>query len=352
MRREVIGNVQILRFVAAGAVLFTHTTDVLVRRSTVFSPVPWVGGVDLFFVISGFIMAWLTWDRFGAPGMPGRFLLRRAMRIAPPYWFFTTLMAATVVFASSHVRKTALGAAQVVASYAFIPWPRISDGKLNPLLSQGWTLNYEAFFYVAFAAALFFRRGLLGLAAAFLVLAAAHVAVPPGLFVLRFYTSPIILEFLAGIALAGLFRRGVRLPLAGALACAISSVVAYVLIYRFVPHFPEGRFLTIGVPAALLAASLILAREPAIDGGVRRFLQLGGDASYTLYLSHTFTVNLVAVAWARIAPAHPWAGVAVALVAAVVAAILFYRFAERPVTEALHRRLRLRPPDEAQAVAP
>jgi exopolysaccharide production protein ExoZ len=352
MRRERLGNVQILRFIAAGAVLITHTLDVMVPQPLPVRGIPWGGGVDIFFVISGFIMAWLTAGRFGVRGEPARFLLHRAIRIVPPYWFFTTLMVAATFLASGQVRKTVVAPAQLIASYAFIPWPRIADGKLNPLLSQGWTLNYEAFFYVAFAAALCLRRGLRLLAVAFVLLVACHPLVPPSLFVLDFYTNPIILEFLAGIAIATIYLRGVRLPLWGSLVVALASVVV------FLSHFVLGSVLTaerallLGVPATLLAASLILAPEPAAQGRFRRFLQKGGDASYTLYLSHTFVVNAVAVAWRRIAPAYPWAGAAVAAAAAIAFALLFYRLAERPVTDALHRRFGLRPPDEAEAVAP
>jgi peptidoglycan/LPS O-acetylase OafA/YrhL len=352
MRRQVLGNVQILRFIAAGSVLLGHTISVMVPQPTPVSRVPWGGGVEVFFMISGFIMTWLTSGRFGAQGAPGRFLLRRAIRIAPPYWFFTTVMVAAKMLASAHVRKTVLAPAQLLASYAFVPWPRIADGSLNPVLSQGWTLNYEAFFYVAFAAALCLRRGLAALAAAFVVLAAFHGAVPASLFVLRFYTSPIILEFLAGIALATVYLRGFRLPLWGSLACALAAPIAYVLLFAVGHAFSYDRTVVVGIPATLLGASLMLAPEPAAQGRVRRLLQMGGDASYTLYLSHTFVVNAVAVAWLRLAPAHPWPGVAVAVAAAVAFALLFYRLVERPVTDALHRRFRLRAPDEAEAVAP
>jgi peptidoglycan/LPS O-acetylase OafA/YrhL len=349
--RAVISNVQILRFVAAGSVLLTHSASLLVPPSSPFFRVPWVAGVDLFFVISGFIMAWLTWGRFGEDGVPGRFLLRRAIRIVPPYWFFTTLMVAAALFVADHVKHTRLGWIQIVTSYGFVPWPRPSDGLINPLLSQGWTLNYEAFFYVAFALALTRRHGLRWLSIAFLGLAAVHWMVPRNLFILKFYTDPIILEFLAGIAIARLYLGGVRLPVWGSLLCAALAVAVF-LAGASLPHFEAQRFVRFGVSAALLSASLILARESSGGGRVKRFLTAGGDASYTLYLSHTFTVNAVAVAWRRAGVGAPWLGVALAVALSLAAALLLYRFAERPATQALNRRFGLSRSDEAQRVAP
>lgn len=174
MTRPVIANIQTLRFVAAGSVLLTHSADLLVPHTSPFFRIPWAGGVDLFFVISGFIMTWLTTGWFGQPHVAGRFLLQRAIRIVPPYWFFTTLMVGAVLLASSHVKNTTLGAAQIATSYAFIPWPRPVDGRLNPLLSQGWTLNYEVFFYAAFSATLLLKNGLRWLVLAFIALAVLH----------------------------------------------------------------------------------------------------------------------------------------------------------------------------------
>jgi peptidoglycan/LPS O-acetylase OafA/YrhL len=66
------------------------------RNLKMANPVPGMGtgaiGVDLFFVISGFIMVYTTWDDFGAPGSSIRFFARRLIRIAPLYWIATALL--------------------------------------------------------------------------------------------------------------------------------------------------------------------------------------------------------------------------------------------------------------------
>lgn len=331
MPRPTLANLQFLRFIAAAAVLFSHSADLLVPHASVVWKVPWTAGVDLFFVISGFIMVWLTSGQFGVRGAAGRYLLRRMIRIVPPYWFFTLAMIATALVAGEHVRNQRLGAAQLVTSFLFVPWPR-GDGALNPILSQGWTLNYEAFFYLCFAAAMMSRRGLAWLAAAFVALAAAQPLVPEGWFVLRFYCSPIILEFLGGMGLARLHMAGLRMPRWGMVLGAAVAVPLYLALGGI--GVTERAFAW-GLPALVFAAGFLLSREPARLGAPGRLLKLGGDASYTLYLSHTFCVNAVVLAWQTLALPFPWLAVVSAMLAAFAFAVLFYLAVERPVTRAL-----------------
>jgi peptidoglycan/LPS O-acetylase OafA/YrhL len=233
------------------------------------------------------------------------------------------------------VRNTTLGAASVITSYLFIPWPRVADGQLNPLLSQGWTLNYEAFFYLAFAVALLFRRGLWWLAGGFLLLAAVHPWIPAEQFALAFWSNPIILEFLGGVGLALLFLRGHRLPRWASLGLAALAVAIF-LLTETVAAGAFRRIIHVGLPALMLCASLALAPEPAASGPIRRALVKGGDSSYTLYLSHTFTINAAAILWNRSGSPVPQASMALAIFAAVAAAAIVYRWVERPMTDALH----------------
>ncbi len=335
MNRTTISNVQLLRFVAASGVLFSHTADLLLPRSSMVWAIPWNAGVDLFFVISGFIMTWLTQGQFGEPGAGPRYLLRRTIRIVPPYWFFTGLMILTVLVFSEHVRNTTVGPLEVVTSFAFVPWPR-HDGGLNPIISQGWTLNYEAFFYVCFAVALGSRRGLSLLVAAFVLVVALHPLVPEAWFVPRFYTEPIILEFVGGIAIARLYLGGMRLSRSATLACGGAAIAFYIL--AAMAGITE-RAVLFGLPALLVAGALILAPEPSRQGAVMGFMIMGGNASYTLYLSHTFTVNAVVLLWRAAGGAWPLVALFAAMAIAIAVAMLFYRFAEAPLTGLLGRRL-------------
>jgi peptidoglycan/LPS O-acetylase OafA/YrhL len=327
--RAKILNLQILRFVAASGVLLSHAADVTDVRDPWLWDVPWTAGVDIFFVISGFIMTILTANRFGRGGAARHFLVRRIIRIVPIYWLVTALMIATVLLLPGHVRSSQVDPGSVVTSFLFVPWAR-PDGQVVPILSQGWTLNYEAFFYLAFATALLHRRGLALLVVGFLALAALHAFVPGRLVALAFWTDPIILEFVAGIGLARLWLGGLRLGLAARLALAAAGILLFLGAGSLGLH----RAIIFGIPAALLGAAFMFGEEPEKPGLIRRALVAGGDASYALYLSHTFTINAVVLAFGS----RGWPAMAAAVAAAIVASLLVPRWIERPVLDRLHQR--------------
>ena len=69
---------------------------------------------------------------------------------------------------------------------------------------------------------------------------------------------------------------------------------------------------------------------------LRRALVAGGDSSYTLYLSHTFTLNAALIAWRASGVGMPIPAMVAAMIVSIVAAALIYRWIERPMTDALH----------------
>ena len=144
-------NIQYLRGVAALMVVLFHVLDSSGRlgEAVVLPAFPaGEAGVDLFFVISGFII----WHTSRDPGLtPGRFMTKRIKRVVPLYWFFTLAMAAIVIVAPSLLRTTVFEPMHVIASLAFVPYLHPTLHAYNPLVFVGWTLNYEMAFYVAFA---------------------------------------------------------------------------------------------------------------------------------------------------------------------------------------------------------
>ena len=349
MGRRILFNVQLLRFLAAFAILFTHTISVVMPTSPLVSAIPWVGGVDIFFVISGFIMTWMTNGQFGSRAAAADFLKRRIIRVVPPYWFFTLVTVAAVVAAGGRIKNVTWDSAHILSSLAFMPWPRV-DGALVPILPQGWTLNYEAFFYLAFAACMLLRRGLPLLVAAFILLAMSATLIPERLFIARFFADPIILEFVAGIALGKAYLSGVRLAPVISAALIAAAIVAYAALPETNPIF--YRPVRLGIPAALIAAALILGREPASLGSLGRAIKLGGDASYTLYLSHKLTVPVAIMGCGLLGLRGDATVAAVAIVSAIAFAVLFYRLVEAPFLAALGRRFGVGGGQVATAVAP
>ncbi|PZN94338.1 MAG: acyltransferase, partial [Hyphomicrobiales bacterium] len=155
---------QVLRAIAAFMVAVHHiqADAAVVAPQGGLSPVwrdilPWMAGVDIFFVISGFIMVHASGELFGRPGATRLFLERRIARIVPLYWAATTLFLLIGYVVPAALNSGAPDLGQIMASYLF--WPAVStQGLVQPVYSLGWTLNYEMLFYVLFAAALVLPR--------------------------------------------------------------------------------------------------------------------------------------------------------------------------------------------------
>lgn len=302
---------------------------------------PWMAGVDIFFVVSGFIMVHASASLFGRPGATRLFLERRIARIVPLYWAATTLFLLIGLAVPAVLNSGAPGIGQIAASYLF--WPTLStQGLVQPVYSLGWTLNYEMLFYVLFAASLVLPRGLVvpAVTLALGVLVGGEVLAGPLPLPFGFWGQPIVLEFAAGMALA-LLRRG-GLHLASPLRWSIAAAgVAILLLGRNLP-LPVGpwRDLIIHGSAATL---LVLAAVSGLDQGTpspaMRALAQVGDASYALYLVHPFVIRGLREVFMRAGLHQPVLFIVVALAVAVVAALAAHRLFEVPATRWLRRRI-------------
>lgn len=346
-----IPDLQILRFVAAALVLISHVQHEALKGKFLnlqgyepWSAIFFAGGVDIFFVISGFIMYTISWSDFGKPGAAKYFLLRRIIRIGPPYWIFTTAMIAAAFIFSGHVTHSELDPGHIIASYLFLPYTN-PYGQAYPVLILGWTLNYEAYFYAVFALALLLPRkwglallfGVIGVPAAFGM--ADLIDVMP----FRYWSGPIVFEFLFGIGLAMLRNRGWRLPRgAGWSAITLGFGLMWLMEWMGIAgNYWNLRIFWMGLPALLICGGVVLAPEQARQPGrFRRPLVLLGDASYSIYLSHPFALNAVALAWRKIAAPNPWLYVWVAIAISIVVGLLVHLLLEKPMTNWLNRRLK------------
>ncbi|RIY02473.1 acyltransferase [Aureimonas flava] len=340
---DLLVNVQILRLVAALLVVFTHAhfdvSNIAARRGTGFASaglLDWGLGVDIFFVISGFIMYYTMRDRFGEPGVARDFLRRRAIRVVPLYWIVTTLMLASTLAVGSAVNNPSHDPAHILASYLFLPWPR-ADGLIFPVLSLGWTLNYEMLFYLVFALALGLgrRAGLLLVGAAFAALWAAAAAVPAEVWWLRFWGNSVIGEFLLGIGLAMAYVAGVRLGGAAAAALLAAGTLLAVWLFQVSAFEHLPRLVTGGLPALLIAAGAALG-PPARDMPMTRLLVFGGAASYALYLAHPFALRITSIVGDRLGLPLPLILV-LCIGAALLGSAAVHLWVERPIGARLGR---------------
>jgi peptidoglycan/LPS O-acetylase OafA/YrhL len=151
-----LNNIQILRALAASVVILFHTGFTFPHLHSFGS-----FGVDVFFVISGYIMARILDPRSSASC--DFFLRRRILRIVPPYWFFTLCLfclawvAPQSMEATQVMHGTRADGMELLKSLLFIPYLKRS-GYIQPLLCPGWTLNFEMFFYLCLAIGLLFSR--------------------------------------------------------------------------------------------------------------------------------------------------------------------------------------------------
>jgi exopolysaccharide production protein ExoZ len=321
-------SIQYLRALAAIAVVLFHAA-----KMTRHSFEAGAAGVDVFFVISGFLM-WTIGRRY--EGIPFAFLAKRAGRIVPLYWLLTLALAALALLVPPpfHGYGPKPSAAHLLSSMFFVP----ENGA--PVIVAGWTLNFEVFFYLLFALSLLLtaRTRLVALTATLIGLFVVGRWLLPTSPILVVVTSPLLLEFLGGVWLGKAWTQGIRLPKWAGAVVAIAGAVAIVEVPRF-GIYPEAvRAYVWGMPALLVVGGA-LSLEPILRSRALKFL---GDASYSIYLVH-----VTGLAWAglALAPLHlPFAlgyGVCVAL--AVGAGCLCHVFVEQPLLDAFHPRPGVRP---------
>jgi exopolysaccharide production protein ExoZ len=330
-REDRIDALQWLRALAAGMVLVGHVLEEAAHfrgmGAEVARSLPWTRGVDVFFVISGVVIA-LSAARW--EGGAGGFLWRRVMRVVPLYWMFTTLMVIALVVVPGGVKETQLEPGQIVASYLFLPWER-HDGRIAPVLSLGWTLNYEMFFYLIAAAALVWRWPQMAvvLVAALAALALAGALWRPEGVAARFWTNAIILEFAFGVGIASVLGRWgtVHRPV---LAMAVFGAGLAAMIALHGLMLP--RFLAAGLPAAVMVAGPVLLMRNGAQGWVGRLGMRLGDASYALYLSHRFVLRLATLAVLPLVPdGGLWVFIGGVSLVATLVALAVFALIERPL---------------------
>lgn len=326
-RREFV-SVQYLRALAALLVVCHHANDQVL--GTIGLTDIGNAGVDLFFVISGFIMVAITEAR---PTPAPIFLLRRWLRIWPIYAFFTLLTALGILLVPRGFEHSAVTVKHLLLSLAFIVHPDPHNpAQVSPLMKIGWTLNYEMFFYVVFALCLWlggrFRVVMLGMVLT--ALAAAGKLWPSPSPVAAFYEDPIVLEFLFG-AVIGVLLGGQRAKGFSRYPLLAAMVLGIVLCVVLPPEW--HRSLRFGLGAALLLFGAVAYERNFAVPRWPLFHRIG-DSSYSLYLAHLYPVVMLRWVCAALRLPIGFFGGALFIAAAAAAAtaigLLSFWLIERP----------------------
>src|SRR6266496_2543424 len=283
-----LNSLQALRALAATTVIFDH---IPFARWGSF-------GVDIFFVLSGFVICHITaTDK-------QHFFSKRIFRVVPLYWLCTFGVATIALLAPSLLGHTSFSGVVLLKSLFFIPFRR-PDHKVAPLLFLGWTLHFEMLFYAVFGLALRVTRkharilAIAGRVVLFAVGKLSRVHHHSNL-VLSFYSRFVIMEFAFGILCYILWMRYNavvrRAPGLLVLAVATASYSFFVLMDvhildsygPFFKHVPD--ILLRGAPASLILLAFLSVEDRI------KFPALGllvGDASYSLYLLHPYMLEIL-----------------------------------------------------------
>ena len=344
-KRQTFIGVQALRGVAACMVAVHHSTQISAADfGRDMLPHVWntgAAGVDIFFGISGFVMAVSATGRNKPTA--SKFIGRRLIRIVPLYWLITLttffkqfLVRQYPTFGSNGIHAhTPLSG--LVASLLFIPF-RAPNGEIAPLVQAGWTLNFEIFFYLLFATALALKiKPVRFLTPVMLVLALVGLFRQESWPAVTIFANPILLEFLGGVLLGYAAENGLRLSTMGATMLGVMGAAAMLLNPQAIYMYGSERVLEWGIPAFLVVQATVTL-EGRFSRSITPWILRIGDASYSLYLIHMLVVMMVGrlLVKARIlAPESVF--VAIGVVAAVLVSLVLYRFVEKPMTTALGR---------------
>ena len=313
----------------------------------------YVIGIDIFFVLSGFIMVYTSWGKSGLEASK-TFMLRRIMRIVPIYWFYTILFALIALYLPQVLGNAEFLVSDFFKSLFFIPYIN-SVGDMQPLLAVGWTLNYEMFFYIVFAVCLVLpvRLSLIALSVFLMALVLTDFFGMEGNLA-DFYSRPIVLEFLIGSLIGYLYMKQVRLPAWFFwVGCVFTLVSIIALLYT-------DTLIELGVDynkanISMIIVALLVLPKKAATYKLPKWSVVLGDASYSVYLSHPFSIGAVTqsfllMGWVNVV--HPWIIFALSVFVSLVGGVIAYYALEKPllsVTKGLIKKEQKPAPQERLA---
>jgi exopolysaccharide production protein ExoZ len=339
-----IREIQYLRGIAASMVVLFHTIPQLKRMGYTGPEFEILSyGVDIFFVISGFIMTYISID---TPTSRYKFISNRIIRIVPIYWLLTTFVAILGVIFPFLLQSTQVDLVQYIKSMLFIPYIHPIAHGFFPLLQPGWTLNYEMYFYFIFALFISIQSDSKYLfMIASLVFATIIFGQQESSTILCFYGNPIVFEFGMGILLAYIYVRHNSIfqsknTFNKGLLTTASGFALLFLSHGVLPDV--NRVFVAGVPSFLVVmGALFLANAPKRFHSV--ILEKVGDSSYSLYLSHPIFLSAFGQLFRKVI--YPFTGVATYIVFPVIAllfALIFGYFFYLIIESYLTRRIKNR----------
>jgi exopolysaccharide production protein ExoZ len=350
-----IDGLQLLRAVAVMLVVWCHAGQYLEDYHGQALPSLNVFGIDIFFVISGFILSLVVLNNRKAPGPSTSwdFLKRRLIRVYPIYWVFAVVILLRMLHAG------------VLAGHnywsAFFLLPPIHYQGDGLIIGYSWTMMFEIFFYTLLA---LIQLKTVRWAVPILILLLTTSVAVGGMCDIRhpFWivaANPVLLEFVFGALLALLYARvgakrhiGMCLTALGIiasfwLAAHNQSWIANGAQMILINHGAFQRAVTWGLCALLLVAGVVFW-SPSMHHGPARWWVILGNASYSTYIISQLVLEFGSRAFLHFRPdvRSMFFSVlyAVTMLAAnLVAGYFCYRFIEKPLLNVLQDRFLVKP---------
>jgi len=353
MSAQKINSIQALRAFAVVSVVFVHSfsshTGIL---STFYQLSHWGAiGVDLFFVISGFIMTMIL-PAYTRNNNSKTFILKRLIRVLPMYWlvsFFIGLV---------NFKNGTLTFPTFFKSVLLFP---VFDKKeiIFAVIPQGWTLSYELYFYLVIYLILLSTVGqkLKVIFITLLISASVGYFNHADLSILRFFTSPLLYEFALGITvgiiyfyvrdfphnIASLKKYSVALVIIGTCCMLATIVTGFGNIYLAEYVTSENatalqRIVLWGIPSAIFVLGIVLS-ELAYQYNIPKIFIKIGDASYSCYLIHFFIAQKINAHFNATIAKHPDMSVFAIVLIIVALSLLVYKYIEKPLIKWLTLKL-------------
>ena len=319
-------NIELLRFIAALAVVYFHAFGTL--RAVAFpeigpNPLTELGaaGVDVFFVISGFVI-FLSLTRKNRT--PIEFARDRLIRLVPAYWILTVIH--LVILASVAILRgteVPFDFSWTIQSLFFVSQPL---GNNLPLISQGWSLEIEMLFYLLVAVGLIIKNPI------------ANIVFPATALVslVGFGLLPdLALEFIFGGILGFLYAR-IKFPSLIAIGAGVIGIVLFVAPV-ILGAVDAPRWVTWGIPSVLVVFSAI--NLPQLNW---KILPTLGAASYPVYLLHMMVINIVSPIVSMFGPSTVlfFFALASCLILSQVLGIFFDKLVDKPISRFLKARIK------------
>lgn len=319
---NIIYSLQILRFFAALSVIIFHVP--IVNGTSI--------GVDVFFIISGFVIALVLRKS------NNYFLLRRIIRILPLYWLLTIFIFISKTQFPFLFSFNEITYVDLIKSLFFIPiYSEIENKILYPIIMVGWTLNYEIFFYFIVAIILLFTKKNLNLVIIAVLLSLFFISnlYKDKHYLFLFISNSIILEFAFGIILFLIYNNFKNNQIFDHFISIISVFILLILSFYFFQNF-EIRIINHGIPAFLLVFLFLQINKYFKEN---KFFNTLGVISYAMYLVHPYFLSLNYKIISKYNIQYTFISYFICLTIIIIISYLIYRLFEKNVIKYLKYKL-------------